>query len=179
MAWKSALPTAAVVMCHQSNSTGAALASDGAAAEGPAADAAVDGAATDGAAADGALVAPVPVEQAVTTSAVVARTRTCASALTRLDLLLCSPPEDSILRATGAPPTSGAAKVSVWSYIGFDANPNRPFDGRQARRSGAHVPKVSGAKRAKDTTIERRFRRYGEYAGLAFWLYLTRDWVAE
>jgi 3-methyladenine DNA glycosylase/8-oxoguanine DNA glycosylase len=39
--------------------------------------------------------------------------------------------------------------------------------------------KVSGAKRAKDTTIERRFRRYGPYAGLAFWLYLTRDWVAE
>ena len=38
---------------------------------------------------------------------------------------------------------------------------------------------VSGAKRAKDTTIERRFRRYGEYAGLAFWLYLTRDWVDE
>jgi 3-methyladenine DNA glycosylase/8-oxoguanine DNA glycosylase len=39
--------------------------------------------------------------------------------------------------------------------------------------------KVSGARRAKDTTIERRFRRYGEYAGLAFWLYLTRDWVDE
>jgi 3-methyladenine DNA glycosylase/8-oxoguanine DNA glycosylase len=39
--------------------------------------------------------------------------------------------------------------------------------------------KVSGAKRAKDTTIERRFRGYGPYAGLAFWLYLTRDWVAE
>jgi N-glycosylase/DNA lyase len=39
--------------------------------------------------------------------------------------------------------------------------------------------KVSGAKRAKDTTIERRFRRYGPYAGLAFWLYLTRDWVEE
>ena len=37
--------------------------------------------------------------------------------------------------------------------------------------------KVSGAKRAKDTTIERRFRSYGPYAGLAFWLYLTRDWV--
>jgi 3-methyladenine DNA glycosylase/8-oxoguanine DNA glycosylase len=28
-----------------------------------------------------------------------------------------------------------------------------------------------------DRTIERRFRRYGRYAGLAFWLYLTRDWV--
>jgi N-glycosylase/DNA lyase len=32
---------------------------------------------------------------------------------------------------------------------------------------------------AADATIERRFRRYGTYAGLAFWLYLTRDWVAE
>jgi 3-methyladenine DNA glycosylase/8-oxoguanine DNA glycosylase len=39
--------------------------------------------------------------------------------------------------------------------------------------------KVSGAKQAKDSTIERRFRRYGPYAGLAFWLYLTRDWVGE
>jgi N-glycosylase/DNA lyase len=39
--------------------------------------------------------------------------------------------------------------------------------------------RVSGANRAKDTTIERRFRRYGPYAGLAFWLYLTRDWVDE
>ena len=39
--------------------------------------------------------------------------------------------------------------------------------------------RVSGAKQAKDATIERRFRRYGPYAGLAFWLYLTRDWVAE
>ena len=37
--------------------------------------------------------------------------------------------------------------------------------------------RVSGARQAKDTTIERRFRRYGDYAGLAFWLYLTRDWV--
>ena len=34
-------------------------------------------------------------------------------------------------------------------------------------------------RRAKDTAIERRFRRYGPYSGLAFWLFLTRDWVAE
>jgi 3-methyladenine DNA glycosylase/8-oxoguanine DNA glycosylase len=34
-------------------------------------------------------------------------------------------------------------------------------------------------RKAGDKTIERRFRRYGPYAGLAFWLYLTRDWVAE
>jgi 3-methyladenine DNA glycosylase/8-oxoguanine DNA glycosylase len=40
--------------------------------------------------------------------------------------------------------------------------------------------KLSGARRAlKDATIERRFKRYGEWAGLAFWLYLTRDWVEE
>jgi 3-methyladenine DNA glycosylase/8-oxoguanine DNA glycosylase len=38
--------------------------------------------------------------------------------------------------------------------------------------------RVRGRK-ASDKTIERRFRRYGRYAGLAFWLYLTRDWVAE
>jgi 3-methyladenine DNA glycosylase/8-oxoguanine DNA glycosylase len=30
-----------------------------------------------------------------------------------------------------------------------------------------------------DDDIVRRFRRYGDYAGLAFWLFLTRDWVVE
>jgi 3-methyladenine DNA glycosylase/8-oxoguanine DNA glycosylase len=34
-------------------------------------------------------------------------------------------------------------------------------------------------RKASDKTIERRFRAYRNYAGLAFWLYLTRDWVAE
>jgi N-glycosylase/DNA lyase len=34
-------------------------------------------------------------------------------------------------------------------------------------------------RKAKDAAIERRFRRYREYAGLAFWLYLTRDWVED
>ncbi len=38
--------------------------------------------------------------------------------------------------------------------------------------------RVNGRK-AGDRTIERRFRRYRDYAGLAFWLYLTRDWVEE
>ncbi len=32
---------------------------------------------------------------------------------------------------------------------------------------------------AVDHTIERRFRRFGDYAGLAFWLYVTRDWVED
>ena len=40
--------------------------------------------------------------------------------------------------------------------------------------------KLCGARRIlKDATIERRFKRYGDYAGLAFWLYLTRNWVEE
>jgi 3-methyladenine DNA glycosylase/8-oxoguanine DNA glycosylase len=34
-------------------------------------------------------------------------------------------------------------------------------------------------RKASDKTIERRFRGYGDYAGLAFWLFLTRDWVEE
>jgi 3-methyladenine DNA glycosylase/8-oxoguanine DNA glycosylase len=34
-------------------------------------------------------------------------------------------------------------------------------------------------RKASDRTIERRFRPYRDYAGLAFWLYLTRDWVEE
>lgn len=34
-------------------------------------------------------------------------------------------------------------------------------------------------RKASDRTIERRFRRYGEYSGLAFWLYLTRGWVKD
>jgi N-glycosylase/DNA lyase len=38
---------------------------------------------------------------------------------------------------------------------------------------------LNGGRKASDRTIERRFRRYGPYAGLAFWLYLTRDWVEE
>ena len=32
-------------------------------------------------------------------------------------------------------------------------------------------------RKATDAQIVRRFRRYGPYAGLAFWLFLTRDWV--
>ena len=42
------------------------------------------------------------------------------------------------------------------------------------RRPGAHFLRP-----VTDRTIERRFRRYGSYAGLAFWLYLTRHWVDD
>jgi len=39
--------------------------------------------------------------------------------------------------------------------------------------------RLAGKKRAIDSTIRRAFARYGAYAGLAFWLYLTRDWIEE
>jgi len=39
--------------------------------------------------------------------------------------------------------------------------------------------RLAGKKRAADSTIRRAFARYASYAGLAFWLYLTRDWLPE
>jgi len=34
-----------------------------------------------------------------------------------------------------------------------------------------------GRKSVPDASIQRRFRRFGPYAGLAFWLFVTEDWV--
>jgi N-glycosylase/DNA lyase len=39
--------------------------------------------------------------------------------------------------------------------------------------------RIANRKRATDGAMRYRFRRYGRYAGLAFWLYLTREWVPE
>jgi len=40
--------------------------------------------------------------------------------------------------------------------------------------------RVRGSKRpVSDAAIVRRFRPYGRYAGLAFWCYLTREWLEE
>ena len=36
---------------------------------------------------------------------------------------------------------------------------------------------VGRSKPVADATIRRRFRRYGPHAGLAFWLFVTRDWL--
>ena len=38
---------------------------------------------------------------------------------------------------------------------------------------------VGRKQQVSDRQIERRFRPYGEYAGLAFWLFVTRDWVED
>jgi N-glycosylase/DNA lyase len=39
--------------------------------------------------------------------------------------------------------------------------------------------KLVGRAKVSDKTIARRFKRYGPFAGLAFWLLLTRRWVPE
>ncbi len=39
--------------------------------------------------------------------------------------------------------------------------------------------RVAGRPRVTDKGIERAFRRYREFAGLAFWLMLTEDWLAQ
>ena len=39
--------------------------------------------------------------------------------------------------------------------------------------------RLAGKRSAKDSTIERRFKPYGPYAGLAFWLFLTKGWVDD
>jgi 3-methyladenine DNA glycosylase/8-oxoguanine DNA glycosylase len=39
--------------------------------------------------------------------------------------------------------------------------------------------KLNGGRAVGDRGIERRFKPYGPYAGLAFWLHLTRGWVED
>ncbi|MHB8642191.1 MAG: DNA-3-methyladenine glycosylase family protein [Gaiellaceae bacterium] len=43
----------------------------------------------------------------------------------------------------------------------------------------AYTKLVAAKRQPKDATIVRRFRRYGDFAGLAFWLLLTRSWVPD
>jgi N-glycosylase/DNA lyase len=39
--------------------------------------------------------------------------------------------------------------------------------------------RISGKKPRSDATVVRRFKPYGRFAGLAFWCYITRDWVDD
>lgn len=39
--------------------------------------------------------------------------------------------------------------------------------------------RLAGEESVTDAEIKHRFARYAEYAGLAFWLYITRDWAPE
>ena len=39
--------------------------------------------------------------------------------------------------------------------------------------------RLMGKEQVQDVDIEKRFKRYRQYAGLAFWLFVTRDWISE
>jgi 3-methyladenine DNA glycosylase/8-oxoguanine DNA glycosylase len=58
--------------------------------------------------------------------------------------------------------------VGRYSRLVFDSWTRPAF----ARLSGRRRP-------VTDRTIARRFRLYGPYAGLAFWLFLTRGWIDD
>jgi N-glycosylase/DNA lyase len=85
--------------------------------------------------------------------------------------------DDDVERRLLALPGVGAyAAAHIMMLLGrhsrlvFDAW-TRP---KYARLTGAAPGRL-----VPDATVRRRFRRYGAYAGLAFWLVLTRDWLTE
>ena len=83
------------------------------------------------------------------------------------------PDEEVAERLLALPGVGPYAAAHVMMLLGRYSPPDpRLLDAADVR---APAP----AARRSDPTIERRFRRYGEFAGLAFWLYLTRDWVPE
>jgi N-glycosylase/DNA lyase len=94
-----------------------------------------------------------------------------------LEALASAPPEDlpdaeleeRLLAIAGVGPYAAAHIMMLLgrhSRLVFDSW-TRPTYARLAGR------------KAKDATIARRFRRYGPWAGLAFWLLITRDWVPD
>jgi 3-methyladenine DNA glycosylase/8-oxoguanine DNA glycosylase len=84
-------------------------------------------------------------------------------------------PDDELERALLALPGVGPyAAAHVMMTLGRNSRLildswTRP---KYARLTGRRTP-------ASDAAIVRRFRRYGPDAGLAFWLFLTRDWVDD
>jgi len=95
-----------------------------------------------------------------------------------LEVLADAPPEqlsDEALETTllGLPGVGPYAAAHIMMLMGrysrlvFDSS-TRP---RYAR--------VSGRKPRSDATIVRRFKPYGRFAGLAFWCYITKDWVDD
>ena len=60
------------------------------------------------------------------------------------------------------------------SASGFSQSRRRP---QSQPRTRPKYAKVNGGDVVPDKEMVARFEPYGRYAGLAFWLYLTQDWV--
>ena len=86
-------------------------------------------------------------------------------------------PDDEVERVLRTLPGVGpyaAAHVMLLlgrhSRLVLDAWTRPKYARLQGKPKGRLVP---------DRAVARRFRRYGDHAGLAFWLVLTRDWVDD
>jgi N-glycosylase/DNA lyase len=98
-----------------------------------------------------------------------------------LEVLLASsredlPDEEVERRLLALPGVGPYAAAHVMLLLGRHSR--LVFDSWTRPKYARLMGKPAG-RRVADRTIIRRFRRYGEHAGLAFWLVLTRDWVDD
>lgn len=83
-------------------------------------------------------------------------------------------PDDDLAKALLALPGVGPyATAHVMMMLG---RYSRPIFDSWTRPTYA---RLTGREQIEDAEIEKRFRRYKQYAGLAFWLFITRDWLSE
>ena len=82
--------------------------------------------------------------------------------------------DDDVAERLGALPGIGPYAVAhIMMLIGRYSRPTLDSWTRPTYRAAARPTPGRGR------TIHRQFRRYGRYAGLAFWLHVTRSWVDE
>ena len=95
-----------------------------------------------------------------------------------LEALAARPARRAPRRRTGGRGSWRCPGVGPYAaaHIMMTMGRNSPADPRQLDAPDVRAAR-GGTKPVSDATIRRRFRRYGDHAGLAFWLFVTRDWV--
>ena len=98
-----------------------------------------------------------------------------------LEALLVTPPEElsddeAERRLLEIPGVGPYAAAHVMMLVGRHS---RLILDSWTRPKYARLVGKAPGKLVADRTIGRRFRAYGAHAGLAFWLFVTQDWVSE
>jgi 3-methyladenine DNA glycosylase/8-oxoguanine DNA glycosylase len=83
------------------------------------------------------------------------------------------PDDDLAKRLLALPGVGPYAAAHIMMMIGRSS---RPILDSWTRPTYA---RLLGRESVPDAEIVARFRPYGEYAGLAFWLFVTRDWIDD
>jgi hypothetical protein len=85
-----------------------------------------------------------------------------------------------LVEQLGEAAPTGAHAFPTAEAMALDPRPSigRPSAPCTGALTSTRSRRASLRRKASDATVERRFRRYGRYSGLAFWLYLTKDWVS-